>query len=187
MIYRKCTHCDIGNTRVVEYSMDIPQGRRKVKVPGFLKTVCDGCDYEYVSMDQLDHNADIMESCAENIQAAVYPGILRSIRERWNITQRQLSRLFGAGESAVGKWESGAVMSGPSALLAQCAYSVPGTVEYLAHLADFKLNRRELHKNSVVLDAIAWRPHKGNFVYSSAANSHLYEKNAEKVFDRVAA
>jgi hypothetical protein len=55
------------------------------------------------------------------------------------LTQRNASKLFGAGDSAFGKWESGQLPSGPAALLLQSAMHVPGVIQFLASLAQVEV------------------------------------------------
>lgn len=182
-----CPHCD--EHRVVErnFARAVPMGRRKINIEGFLKSHCDNCGYEFSTPGQVDHNLNLLKSRSENVRGAVFPGLLRSIRESWNITQRELSRMFGAGSSAVGKWESGAAMSGPSALLAQCAANVPGTVEFLAHLAGVEVEEDIAAKTYdpdvfMSVKALAKRSVNPSFHYSPAANGLWRESAPTAVF-----
>lgn len=183
----KCFHCEIGNTYEKKFSLDISRGRKKITVHNLLKTACDNCDYESVSMIQLDHNNLIIEKLSKDSQSVFFPGMLRSIRDKWSLSQRQLSKLFGAGESSVGKWESGASMSTPAALLAQCALHVPGTVEYLAQLAEVELSLPKKNESTFIVEAIAYRRNHSSFIYSSAANTHSYEESYSGTFEKAAA
>ena len=132
---RKMTHtcdfCDSPDVAVVVYEDKISAGRRKVLVSGLNRMECPSCGHEYISEDQLAMNLALIEA-ATSAPGQVGIGLIRSIREKWLLTQRTASALFGAGESSFAKWESGQLPSGPTALLLQCAAHVPGVVEYLA-------------------------------------------------------
>jgi putative zinc finger/helix-turn-helix YgiT family protein len=174
-----CKHCGSDQIEVISYSERVQLGRRKVSVDGFLKTNCSQCGYEFVTSDQLDHNHDLIFNRSATTQGAVFPGLLRSIREGWGLTQRELSRLLGAGSSAVGKWESGAPLSGPASLLVQCAAHVPGTIEFLANMADVEI---ELNFKNESYDAeinfnvkeISNKYSKPYFQYRLADNEESY-------------
>jgi len=131
-----CPYCDVGDLCEVEYTGDIKSGRVVVSVPGLLKLVCQECGEESIPLELYDRNFALIKEATENLQGAVSRGLLRRLREIWGVSQRDASRLFGAGLSSFGKWESGqAKMSTPAALLVQCALNVPGVVPYLARLA----------------------------------------------------
>lgn len=139
MIYT-CSYCEIGTLSEVTYAQPIKAGRRTVNVEGLSKLVCSHCGEESIPLAMYDRNAKLVEDALLTTSAAVTRGLLRQLRDQWNVTQREASMIFGAGESAFAKWESGqARMSEPSALLVQCAISVPGAMEYLAKLADVQV------------------------------------------------
>jgi DNA-binding transcriptional regulator YiaG len=94
---------------------------------------CSSCGHEYVEQDQLSYNQSLIEATSVT-PGQVGIGLLRNLRDRWALTQRAASNLFGAGQNSFAKWESGQLPSGPTALLLQCAANVPGVVEYLARL-----------------------------------------------------
>ena len=129
-----CNFCDSIEVAEVVYEERLTMGRRKVVVAGLRKMECTNCGQEYVEVDQVTQNHALMESALNQSAGQVAIGLLRTIRERWQLTQRAASVLFGAGANSFAKWESGQLPSGPTALLLQCAANVPGTVEYLATL-----------------------------------------------------
>ncbi len=130
-----CSYCEVGETSVAVYNQSVKVGRRMVDVQGLSKMVCAHCGEESVPLDMYDRNAELVERALAETPAALAQALLPRLRERWGISQRDASRLFGAGESAFGKWESGqARMSDPAALLAHCALHVPGVMEHLAKL-----------------------------------------------------
>lgn len=129
-----CDFCDSPSVRELKYDEKLGMGRKRVLVAGLLKTKCEACGEEYVTEEQLEHNHALYEAASTITAEVVTVGQLRSFRARWGLTQRAASALFGAGESAFGKWESGQLPSGPAALLLQCSSHVPGVTEYLAKL-----------------------------------------------------
>jgi len=139
-----CAFCEVGHPEEVRYDDTIRSGRRSVAVKGLSKLVCPECDQESIPLDIYDRNALLIAAAMASSPAAVSRGLLRRLRESWSITQRDASRLFGAGSSAFGKWESGqAELSTPTALLVQCALKVPGVMQYLALLAKVDISAAE--------------------------------------------
>lgn len=149
-----CPYCEVGELSTVPYTETVKAGRRTVEVAGLLKLVCAHCGEESVPVEMYDRNTKVVEGALAATPAAVSRGLLRRLRETWGVSQRDASRLFGAGASAFAKWESGqARMSEPAALLVQCALNVPGVMTYLATLAhlDIRLGTH-LHKAKVGVD-----------------------------------
>lgn len=128
-----CVFCDFPEVAEVVYDDRVTAGRRKVSVTGLKKMECSNCGHEYVEQEQLALNQALIES-STSAPGQVGVGLLRNLRDRWALTQRAASSLFGAGQNSFAKWESGQLPSGPTALLLQCAVYVPGVVEYLARL-----------------------------------------------------
>lgn len=103
--------------------------------------VCGHCHEETIPLEMYGHNAKLVEAALAATPAAVSRALLKTLREKFGISQRDASKMFGAGEASFAKWESGQTeMSGPAALLAQCALHVPGVMEYLANLSDVKMD-----------------------------------------------
>jgi len=137
-----CPFCETGTTEVVSYTSTEKFGRKSVNVEGLLKLVCNHCHSETVSGDLHDHNLALFIAAEEATQGGVSPGLLRTLREQWDLTQSEASKLFGAGPSSFAKWESSQTkLSMPSALLIQVASQFPEEVmPYLAQLANVQLN-----------------------------------------------
>ena len=136
-----CPFCETGTTEVVSYTSTEKFGRKTVNVEGLLKLVCNHCHSETVSGDLHDHNLALFIVAEEGTQGGVSPGLLRTLRENWDLTQSEASKLFGAGSSSFAKWESSQTkLSTPAALLIQVASRFPEVVPYLAQLADVQLN-----------------------------------------------
>jgi putative zinc finger/helix-turn-helix YgiT family protein len=142
-----CPFCQTETTEAVTYSSDIKFGRRTINVAGLKKAVCTSCGSESVSAQMHDENLDLILKAEESTQGAVTPGLLRALREQWNLTQVEASKLFGAGKSSFAKWESAQTkLSTPTALLLQVASHIPEVVPYLAKLSKVEIKS---HRNTV--------------------------------------
>lgn len=135
-----CAFCDVGELDTVVYTHIVKAGRSSVSVPGCSKMVCSHCGEESIPLEMYGENAKLVEAALAATPAAISRALLKSLRERFGLSQRDASKLFGAGDASFAKWESGqSEMSGPAALLAQCALNVSGVIEYLAHLSDVEV------------------------------------------------
>jgi len=138
-----CDFCGSANIHEVSYDDVWTSGRRKISLAGLKKLACPDCGEEYVTAEQSAFNHGVFEKTVRESAEAVTPGLLRTLRHTYELTQKEASRLFRAGDSAFGKWESGATPSGPAALLIQCALYVPGVMDYLRSLASDKVEKIE--------------------------------------------
>ncbi|WP_374317203.1 type II TA system antitoxin MqsA family protein [Aquabacterium sp.] len=144
-----CPFCEEGNAVEVEYSTRIKLGRRMVVVEGLKKTVCEVCASESVPEELHDVNLALINQAGDVCRGAVSAGMLRALREDWDLTQVDASKLFGAGKSSFAKWESGqAKISTPAALLVQVAMNVPGVMPYLGKLAKMAVRGKLPHGKS---------------------------------------
>ncbi|MBB3194402.1 type II TA system antitoxin MqsA family protein [Roseateles terrae] len=136
-----CPFCEAEALTQVTYTHAVRAGRRMVEVPDCQQMVCGNCGETVVPLTLYEHNHERIESALASTPAAVSRGLLKRLREAYNLSQRDASRLFGAGEAAFAKWESGqSEMSDPAALLVQCALQVPGVMDHLAALAGMRLH-----------------------------------------------
>lgn len=148
-----CPFCEEGSTKEVEFSQEIRAGRKSVLVTGLKKRICLQCQSESVPAALHDHNMDLVEATLERVKNLVTTAALRALRERWDVSQKAASKIFGAGPSSFGKWESGQTsMSTPAALLVKVALRFPLVVPYLAKLAgvplhDMAVSKKELCEN----------------------------------------
>lgn len=135
-----CPFCEEGKTDEVVYSQGVRLGRKTVTVEGLKKRVCALCHSESVPGYLHDHNLDLVQQAEERLPGFAPLSALRSLRERWELSQKSASIIFGAGSSSFGKWESEqSSMSTPSALLVKVALRFPQVVPYLAKLAGVSL------------------------------------------------
>ena len=135
-----CPFCEVGEMSTVVYTRSVKAGRRTVRVPGLSKMVCGHCEEESIPLEMYGRNAKLVEQALESTSMALSKASLTTLRENFELSQRDASRLFGAGPTSFAKWESSqSGMSKPAALLLQCALHVPGVMEYLARLAEVEL------------------------------------------------
>ena len=147
-----CPFC--ASNEVIAHSFEcvIPTGRTKKSVSGLQRSECINCGEEFTSEEQHNYNVVLFEEAGKEKQAFITQGLIRKFRERFGLSQRTASKIFGAGASAVGKWEAGQFPSGPAALLIQTAIHVPGAAQYLASLANVTITES--------FDGVKWRSAK---------------------------
>jgi putative zinc finger/helix-turn-helix YgiT family protein len=168
-----CPFCEEGDAVEVEYSKKIKLGRRMVLVEGLKKTVCEVCESESVPDAFHDLNLALINHAGDVCRGAVSAGMLRALREDWDLTQVDASKLFGAGKSSFAKWESGqAKISTPAALLIQVAMNVPGVMPYLGKLAKMAMRVKVTHRklSTVVPGAVSGAYETVRFPDNVAAN-----------------
>jgi putative zinc finger/helix-turn-helix YgiT family protein len=154
----KCPHCADGVMSEVVYSKPVRQGRRSVQVEGLKKYLCATCQGDLVSRAQMKANdTRIDEALAHAVEASVDAVMLKGLREQFDLTQKQASRLFCAGDSAFAKWESGqTALSGPATLLVRCALEVRGVMEHLASLQGVRLSIQPQPAVQQDFDEVQW-------------------------------
>lgn len=152
---RGCPVCGAEALHDVIYSERRKVGRRTIEVFGLKKTECGACGADFVAAADHDSNAALVANYVARTQTGVTRGLLRQLRETWGLTQREASRIFGAGEAAFAKWESGKELSTPAALLVQVALNVRGVLPYLAKLAKVEIDAAGPARAKYVLEEIA--------------------------------
>lgn len=164
-----CPFCGSSGLDEVSYDESIKLGRRRLHVEGLLKHVCTQCSMEIIDPAQQEHNSAITDSviAAEGVMT---PGMLRTFREKWGLSQREASLIFKAGDSAFAKWESGqSNMSGPASLLVECADIFDGMLDFLA---------AKVNVNVRTTSGGRWPWAHGSI---DACNESLYVNAAERV------
>ncbi len=184
-----CAYCDSTDTKVVEHSEIFKIGRKQLTVAGMNKVVCNSCESEFVPTAMFDQNLQKFKAAEASAQNVVSPSMLRDLRDFWQLSQKDASKIFGAGISSFGKWESGqSNMSTPTALLIKVAHKIPEVMPLLAQLAKIQLNQgtKNLHYFSrsamagayetvhIVNEAV-----NGNVYVSSKSSSGIETHTAE--------
>jgi putative zinc finger/helix-turn-helix YgiT family protein len=140
-----CMVCGSSRLSEASFAERVKMGRAVVAVEGLKRLECDACGESFVPEEWADENLMRTRAALDSTQASVSRGMLKSFRQTWGLSQREASLLFAAGGSAFAKWESGqSQLSGPAALLVQCANKFPRVAVYLSRLAkvDLKAKRR---------------------------------------------
>ncbi len=137
-----CSYCNSTNAAIVEYSESFKVGRKQLEVSGMKKVFCADCQSESIPLDLLEHNQELFVAAEAAATKLVTPGSLKELRDMWGLSQKEASKIFGAGLSSFGKWESNQTnMSTPAALLIKVAYNIPEVVPYLSQLANVELKQ----------------------------------------------
>jgi hypothetical protein len=93
---------------------------------------CQNCESEKVDARQFEYNADLVEAAEKKAPSFISIGTFRTFRDRYVLSQRDASKLIGAGGGAFGKYESGKGISGPTAKLIKVALRFPEVAQMLA-------------------------------------------------------
>lgn len=152
----KCLHCIDGTMQEESYSKAVKKGRKSFQVEGLKRFSCDACGGELITRAQFKENNRLVDDAVNrDTEQCVGTEDLRCFRVQYDLTQREASTLFGAGQSSFAKWESGqCAMSTPAALLVRCALDVPGVVLHLAALQGLALDHGANH--STETDDLPW-------------------------------
>lgn len=103
----QCPICG-GAATLIREDRQIAIGHRKTLVPHeFMR--CDDCGEEYFLPGQMD---SVMRRASEKIrreEGLLTPSEIRTIREKYGLTQVEFERLLGIGPKTVVRWEKGTV------------------------------------------------------------------------------
>lgn len=110
----------------------LPVNGEEVSVPGTLHLRCPEC-HEIVL--RMDHARQLRERALEiyrrkyNLLSA---DEIRSIRERFGLTQAQLAKLLRLGGNTISRWEAGRnVQTAAMDVLLRLIRDIPGSLDYL--------------------------------------------------------
>ena len=144
-----CRYCHEGKMFNEIYDETFKFGRSSLFVEGLVRWRCNSCDSVMTNASQIEHNSELIEAVQQASPAFVSLGTLREFREKYNLTQRDASKLIGAGEGAFGKYESGEKLSAPTAKLIRVALALPEAAQQLAREAGMSLDFDEtMHHSS---------------------------------------
>jgi putative zinc finger/helix-turn-helix YgiT family protein len=179
-----CSFCNSIHTHEVEYSENFKVGRKQLQVTGLKKIVCGECKSEFVPAKFYDYNLNLFIDAESKVKNVVSPGSLKDLREMWGLSQKEASKIFGAGVSSFGKWESSqANMSTPAALLIKVACSIPEVVPFLSQLANVKL-KQDVHGFSSLNRPELKGAYEAIQLVAEATNANVYvfpNKNAKTI------
>ena len=169
-----CSFCNSTHTHEVEYTESFKVGRKQIQVTGLKKFVCSECKSEFVPANFHDYNLHLFIDAESAVKNVVSPGSLKELREMWGLSQKEASRIFGAGVSSFGKWESCQTnMSTPAALLIKAACNIPEVVPFLSQLANVELKQDTYGFSGLSRPALKGAYETMQFV-TEAMNANVY-------------
>ena len=137
-----CPSCGHSSGKVRRYSDDVEFRGLVLCLEGLEETVCPKCKQTWQTViQQSAYRQALREAYAKRReelraeQGLLSGSEIRMIRESLNITQRQASALFGGGQNAFNKYESGEVLqSSAMDLLLRLSFTLgDGVVQTLEH------------------------------------------------------
>nr|WP_267874054.1 type II TA system antitoxin MqsA family protein [Massilia polaris] len=140
-----CRYCHEGKMSQEFYNETFKFGRSSLAVEGLVRFRCNHCASIMVKPSQLEHNSELIELAKSASPSFVSLGTLREFRMKYNLSQREASKLIGAGEGAFGKYESGENLSAPTAKLIRAALTYPEVVRLLADEANMQIDFSDVH------------------------------------------
>lgn len=149
-----CAYCEGGNMHEVSVTQDVRAGRSKLVVSGILQWECDTCATVMTDGSQYAQNSKVVEAAEVAMSGYTTPAMLKHFREKYCLSQREASRLIGAGSSSFGKYESGSHLSKPCAKLIRVAMFVPEAARFLAHEEGIEIGSFPLHDDVWDLEGI---------------------------------
>ena len=113
-------------------TLTLPVNGEEVAVPDAAHLRCTKCGVVVLRLDE----ARRLQQGALEIYRAKYRLLadeeIRSIRERYGLTQRDLARLLRLGNNTLSRWESGRnAQTAAMDVLLRLVRDVPGSLEYL--------------------------------------------------------
>ena len=113
-------------------ALKLPVNSEEVSVPAALHLRCPNCDevvLRFADSRRLQEDAIAIYRKKHGLLSA--DGI-RSIRERFGLTQSQLANLLHLGANTISRWESGRnVQTEAMEMLLRLIRDLPGSIEYL--------------------------------------------------------
>jgi putative zinc finger/helix-turn-helix YgiT family protein len=150
----ECDFCEGGTMSEVRVRKHIQHGRAKLVADGLKQWQCDVCQSVMTDASQFEHNREIIREAESKKSGYLTVPMLREFREKYRVSQREASRLIGAGKSAFGKYESGARISKPTAKLIRVALAIPEAAHYLAVEEGIEISVP--HGDDMDINAVGW-------------------------------
>ncbi|GJL81859.1 MAG: hypothetical protein DHS20C01_14930 [marine bacterium B5-7] len=103
---RICPVCDAKGLIQKTVSRSLTHSDVTEDVSGFLRSVCESCGTVSVDPTQSRHNKRLVQKFRKKADGLLLGEQILAIREKYQITQLQASKMFGGGPVAFSKYES---------------------------------------------------------------------------------
>ena len=125
-----CAVCRRCRARLVKRPFDSIYNQIPIRLESVEMYECDRCRESIFTPDQAKAVSDRVKSAAREKLGLLSPEEIVGIRNRCNLSQRELETLFGFGEKVVIRWEKGRVLQSKTAdVLLRLMDQNPGIVE----------------------------------------------------------
>jgi putative zinc finger/helix-turn-helix YgiT family protein len=132
----ECPDCESKDSRVQEqehsfrYGSGVSAVELTCQVPVFICNQC-GCEWTGSQAE------DARQSVICHHLGRLTPGEVKSVRERYHLSQAEFSRITGFGEASLSRWETGAqIQNAASDRLLRLIDADEGNLYRLQHMAD---------------------------------------------------
>ena len=130
----KCPVCGEGHLDEVIESKLLEWSGNTYEVNGFKRSLCNECEAELVTPFQSRENKRLIMNFRRQHEGLLSGKEIRNLRSKFHLTQVVAATIFGGGETAFSKYESGDVIqSGPMDRLLRVANHVPGVIVWLCN------------------------------------------------------
>lgn len=106
----KCVSCGSDQFDLVHEDEVISVRGRKYTIPNAERHRCRSCGEEILTGEQAEQLDKQLVAMRRRSEGLLNPEQIKEIRERLGLSQLQLSRLLGAGDKTVARWECGMVI-----------------------------------------------------------------------------
>jgi HTH-type transcriptional regulator/antitoxin MqsA len=136
--FETCPICDSGEFRPHSDGVfNFRHGRKTYSVENQKYAVCTECGTSGYLPGQRRENTNSIKKFQASLTDYISPSDVLSVREKYNLTQKQASQLFKGGVNGFSKWERGiAFPSAGTAMLLKVALESSDAIRTLAKVAN---------------------------------------------------
>jgi putative zinc finger/helix-turn-helix YgiT family protein len=130
-----CPECGTP-MREKEANLRFPVNGEEIAVPGSPHLSCPGCREVVLRFDDARKLRQRALAIYRQKYGLLSADVIRSIRERFGLTQAELARLLRLGANTISRWEAARnVQTASMDVLLRMIRDIPGTLAYLQTLA----------------------------------------------------
>ena len=130
-----CPSCGTS-MREAEASLKFLVNGEEISVPESSHLRCPKCKEIVLRLDEARKLRERAHDLYRDKYGLLSAEEIRSLRERFDLTQAELSHFLGLGQNSLSRWESGrTIQSVAMDYLLRLVRDVPGTLDYLRKLA----------------------------------------------------